>query len=46
MDFFYSDSEFDISKARRVLDWEPQVGLREGIQRTFEAYQRDGWLSR
>jgi nucleoside-diphosphate-sugar epimerase len=45
MDFFHSDSEFDISKARRVLDWEPQVDLREGIQRTFEAYQRDGWLS-
>ncbi|HZI77225.1 MAG TPA: NAD-dependent epimerase/dehydratase family protein, partial [Gemmatimonadales bacterium] len=46
MDFFYSDSEFDTSRARRVLDWEPKVDLREGIQRTLEAYQRDGWLPR
>jgi nucleoside-diphosphate-sugar epimerase len=44
MDFFYSDSAFDISRARRVLEWEPKVDLHEGIQRTFEAYKRDGWL--
>jgi dihydroflavonol-4-reductase len=44
MDFFYSDSAFDISKARQVLDWAPQVDLPEGIQRTFESYRRDGWL--
>ena len=28
MDFFHSDSEFDTSRARRVLDWEPRVDLR------------------
>jgi nucleoside-diphosphate-sugar epimerase len=44
MDFFHSDSEFDTSRARRVLDWEPRVDLREGIRRTFEAYRADGWL--
>jgi nucleoside-diphosphate-sugar epimerase len=44
MDFFHSDSEFDISRARRVLDWEPKVGLREGIQRTLEDYRRSGAL--
>jgi dihydroflavonol-4-reductase len=42
MDFFYSDSEFDISRARRVLDWEPRVGLREGIRRTLEDYRAAG----
>ena len=27
MDFFHSDSEFDTSRARRVLGWEPKVDL-------------------
>ena len=42
MDFFHSDSEFDTSRARRVLGWEPKVDLREGIRRTFEDYRRSG----
>ena len=44
MDFFHSDSEFDTSRARRVLDWEPKVDLPEGIRRTFEDYRRSGEL--
>jgi nucleoside-diphosphate-sugar epimerase len=44
MDFFHSDSEFDTSRARRVLDWEPRVGLREGIRRTYEDYRTSGAL--
>jgi dihydroflavonol-4-reductase len=44
MDFFHSDSEFDTSRARRVLDWEPRVDLREGIQRTLEDYRKSGAL--
>ena len=44
MDFFHSDSEFDISHARRVLEWEPRVDLREGIRRTLEDYRRTGSL--
>jgi dihydroflavonol-4-reductase len=42
MDFFHSDSEFDTSRARRVLDWEPRVDLREGIRRTLDDYRRTG----
>ncbi len=45
MDFFWSDSEFDTSRARRVLDWEPRVELREGIRRTLEDYRRSGSLA-
>ena len=30
----------DITKARRVLGWEPQVPLREGLQRTLEDFRR------
>src|ERR671916_544017 len=44
MDFFHSDSEFDISRARRVLDWEPRIDLQEGIRRTLEDYRRSGAL--
>jgi dihydroflavonol-4-reductase len=44
MDFFHSDSEFDTSRARRVLDWEPRVDLREGIRRTLEDYRAYGQL--
>jgi dihydroflavonol-4-reductase len=44
MDFFHSDSEFDISRARRVLDWEPKVDLREGVRRTLEDYRRSGLM--
>ena len=42
MDFFHSDSAFDTSRAREVLDWEPKVDLREGIRRTLEDYRRTG----
>jgi dihydroflavonol-4-reductase len=44
MDFFHSDSEFDTSRARRVLDWAPQVDLAEGIRRTLEDYRAAGLL--
>ena len=44
MDFFHSDSEFDTTQARKLLDWEPRVGLREGIRRTLEDYRRSGLL--
>jgi dihydroflavonol-4-reductase len=44
MDFFYSDSEFDTSRARRALDWEPRVDLREGVRRTLEDYRATGQM--
>jgi nucleoside-diphosphate-sugar epimerase len=44
MDFFYSDSEFDTARARRVLGWEPKVDLKAGIRRTLEDYQRSGMM--
>ncbi len=31
----------DISKARRILGWEPRVNLEEGLKRTMEAFQRE-----
>lgn len=32
----------DISKARDILGWQPQVRLEEGIKRTVE-WTRDNW---
>jgi len=29
----------DISKARRILNWEPKVGLEEGLQKTIEWFR-------
>lgn len=29
----------DISKAKRILDWEPQVGLEDGLRRTIEYFR-------
>ncbi|HEX3236186.1 MAG TPA: NAD(P)-dependent oxidoreductase [Gemmatimonadales bacterium] len=44
MDFFRSDSEFDTSRARRVLGWAPKVELPDGVRRTLEDYRRSGAL--
>ena len=45
MDFFWSDSEFDTTRAREALDWAPRVDLPEGIRRTLEDYRRTGALA-
>jgi nucleoside-diphosphate-sugar epimerase len=45
MDFFSSDSEFDTTRARRLLEWEPRVDLREGVRRTLEDYRKCGLLT-
>ncbi len=44
MDFFWSDSAFDTSRARRVLGWAPVVSLADGVRRTFEDYRRTGLM--
>ncbi|HEY7634320.1 MAG TPA: NAD(P)-dependent oxidoreductase [Gemmatimonadales bacterium] len=45
MDFFWSDSAFDTSRARRVLDWVPKVDLPEGVRLTLEAYRAAGLIA-
>ncbi|MBK8020923.1 MAG: NAD-dependent epimerase/dehydratase family protein [Chloroflexi bacterium] len=44
LDFFRKHRAFDISKARRILGYEPQVSLREGIARTADWYRQNGYL--
>ena len=31
----------DITRARQLLGWEPQVGLEEGLRRVLEANERE-----
>jgi nucleoside-diphosphate-sugar epimerase len=45
MDFYRSDSEFDTSRARRVLGWSPRVELADGVGRTLEDYRSSGALN-
>jgi nucleoside-diphosphate-sugar epimerase len=40
---FLADKELDISKARRLLGYEPKVELAEGIRRTLDWCRETGW---
>jgi nucleoside-diphosphate-sugar epimerase len=33
----------DISKARRLLGWEPRVALDEGLRFTLDYFRSSGW---
>lgn len=43
--FFRNNRAFSIEKARRVLGFEPKVGLEEGMRRTVDWYRTKGLLS-
>lgn len=42
--FFQNNRAFSIEKAKRVLGYRPEVSLREGIKRTIQWYEDNGWL--
>ncbi|MDX1578326.1 MAG: NAD-dependent epimerase/dehydratase family protein [Gemmatimonadota bacterium] len=44
VDWYRQDRAFDISRARRELDYEPRVSLEEGLRRTGEWYRTNGYL--
>jgi len=44
VDFFTKSRAFDISRARRELNFNPTTGLREGIRRTLEWYREQRWI--
>jgi nucleoside-diphosphate-sugar epimerase len=44
VDFFVKNRSFDIGKARRVLGYEPQVSLADGMRRTAAWYAEQGLL--
>lgn len=44
VEFFVKDRAFDITKARRLLGYEPRVGLEEGLRRSAEWYCEKGLI--
>ncbi len=44
VDFFIKDRAFDISKAKRLLGYQPVVDLDTGLKRTAEWYREQGML--
>jgi nucleoside-diphosphate-sugar epimerase len=44
VEFFAKDRAFDISKAREMLGYAPQVDLEEGLARTAAWYRRQGLI--
>jgi dihydroflavonol-4-reductase len=42
--FFTHHREFDISKAKRLLGYEPRVSLNDGIRRTVAWYSKQGLI--
>jgi len=44
LDFFTKDRAFDISKAKKELDYEPKIPLQQGLKITAEWYKQQGML--
>ena len=44
VEFFSKDRAVDISKARRILGYVPQVSLADGLRRTADWYRERGYL--
>jgi len=42
--FFKNNRAFNIDKARKVLNYQPTVGLEEGMRRTVDWYRENGYL--
>jgi nucleoside-diphosphate-sugar epimerase len=44
VEFFYKDRAFSIAKAKRLLDFSPKVGLRDGLAATADWYKEKGMI--
>lgn len=44
VDIFRKNRAFDISKARKELNYEPEVSLKDGIMKTIVWYKNEGYL--
>lgn len=44
LEFFVRDRAYDITRAKKVLGYKPEVGIEEGIRRTVDWYRQEGYL--
>ncbi|MCD6116187.1 NAD-dependent epimerase/dehydratase family protein [bacterium] len=44
VDFFIKDRAFDISKAKKVLGYNPNVSIYDGLKKTAEWYKKEGLI--
>jgi nucleoside-diphosphate-sugar epimerase len=44
VDFYTKSRAFSIEKARRMLGYQPQVKLRDGLRETLEWYVANGYI--
>jgi nucleoside-diphosphate-sugar epimerase len=44
VDFYTKSRAFDITRARAEIQYNPKVGLRDGIGRTLAWYREHGWI--
>lgn len=44
VDFFTKSRAFDISKAKKMLNYSPKISLEEGLSRTAEWYKNEGLI--
>lgn len=42
--FITEPKKFNITKAKRLLDYKPRVGLKEGVEKTYNWYKSRGYL--
>ena len=44
LDFYRTDVTYDTRKAQQTLQWQPSVGLNEGLRRTLDWYRARGLM--
>jgi nucleoside-diphosphate-sugar epimerase len=44
LEFFTKTRSYDISKARRILNYNPEVSVEDGVKKTIQWYREKGYL--
>ncbi len=44
LEFFTKTRSYDISKARKILGYKPDVGVEDGVKKTIQWYREKGYL--
>ncbi len=44
LEFFTKTRSYDISKARKILGYDPDVGVEDGVKKTIQWYREKGYL--